>query len=168
MKKIMFITALIFSAATIFANHPGRYAPADRFQNDFRPMSPRGNAYGHYPRHNRPVAPTYHRPVFAPVVQPCAPIAMNNFDFAALRQTIYRAPFESTKLSIFRQALAYNYFTTAQVMDLMGLFYFDSSRLELAKMAYPFTVDPQRYYLLNSAFTFSSSARELGDYLAMR
>lgn len=163
MKKRIIIAVLVTVTQIALAGDNGWKGHEDRYEKGYRQPVPRGNAYGHYRHPNRPFWPVYQ-----PVVQQCAPLPMANRDFADLRLTIHRAAFESTKLNIFRQALAFNYFTTAQVMDLMDLFYFDSSRLELAKMAYNKTVDPQRYYLVNGAFTFSSSARELGDYLAMR
>jgi len=89
-------------------------------------------------------------------------------DFEQLKRTIDNAGFESTRLTIFKQALAYNYFTTAQVRDLMNLFWFESSKLDVAKLAYNKTVDPYNYYLVNNEFNFSSSVNALGDYIAMR
>jgi hypothetical protein len=101
-----------------------------------------------------------------PVV--CGPMAMDMRDFTALKQTIANASFESTKLNIFKQALAYNYFSTAQVTDLMSLFCFESYKLDVAKLAYPKTIDQQNYYLVNNNFSFSSSVNQLGNYIAMR
>lgn len=104
----------------------------------------------------------------APVFVPTGPCAMNVNDFEQLKQTIDNAGFESTRLTIFKQALTYNYFTTAQVRQLMDLFWFESSKLEVAKAAYAKTVDQNNYYLVNNEFGFSSSVNALGDYIAMR
>lgn len=111
--------------------------------------------------------PVNNAPVFVPT-GPIGPCAMNPADFTQLKQTIDNAGFESTRLTIFRQALAYNYFTTAQVCDIMDLFWFESSKVEVAKIAYNKTVDPNNYYLVNNEFSFSSSVNTLNDYIAMR
>lgn len=99
---------------------------------------------------------------------PCGPMAMNPADFMQLKQTLDNASFESTRLTIFKQALTYNNFTTTQVREIMDLFWFESSKLEVAKLAYPKTIDQNNYYLVNNGFSFSSSVNELGNYIAMR
>lgn len=115
------------------------------------PIVPATEPHGHY---------------YEPV--PCGPMAMTATDFQLLKQTIGNGSFESTRLAIFKQALAYNYFTTAQVCKLIDEFWFENSKLEVAKLAYPKTIDPNNYYLVNNSFSFSSSVNELGDFLAMR
>jgi hypothetical protein len=109
-------------------------------------------------------------PVIGPgqPIAPCGPVAMNPNDFMQLKQTLDNASFESTRLTIFKQALGYNNFTTGQVREIMELFWFESSKLEVAKLAYPKTIDQNNYYLVNNSFSFSSSVNELGDYIAMR
>jgi hypothetical protein len=103
-----------------------------------------------------------------PTPVPVGPCAMNPNDFNQLQQTLNNADFESTRLNIFKQALAYNYFSTSQVRELMHLFWFEGTKLEVAKLAYPKTVDQNNYYLVNNEFSFSSSVNALGDYIAMR
>lgn len=127
----------------------------------------------HYPKKpiGRPVINS--RPVLnqvscdAPLV-PCGPVPMNAAQFGQLKAAIDNGNFESTRLNILKQALPYNYFTTAQVRELMDLFWFESSKLEVAKLAYSKTVDQQNYYAVNNSFSFSSSVHELGEYIAMR
>jgi hypothetical protein len=101
-------------------------------------------------------------------VAPVGPMPMSQADFQQLKRTIDQGSFESTKLNIFQQALAYNYFTSGQVREVMNLFSFESSKLEVAKIAYPKTLDQNNYYLVNNEFAFSSSVSELGNYIAMR
>ena len=98
---------------------------------------------------------------------PAGPIAMAPYDFEQLKGTLNNASFESTKMQILKQALPFNYFTTQQVRELMSEFNFESSKLEVAKAAYVKTLDQQNYYLVNNEFSFGSSVRELGEYLAM-
>ncbi len=115
-------------------------------------------------RTQRPVRPVPTQECHVPV----GPVAISNSDFVQLKRTIDNGSFESTRLNIFKQALAYNYFTTSQVCDLMTLFWFESSKLEVAKLSYPKTIDQQNYYLVNNQFGFSSSVIQLGEYIAMR
>lgn len=137
------------------------------------PAEPQVCFYPKHPRPNfHPASVVTNRPTCeqAPVhvQEHCGPVAMCANDFAQLKQTISNGSFEGTRLSIFKQALAYNYFTSAQVRDLMDLFWFESSKLEMAKLAYPKTIDQNNYYIVNNGFSFSSSVNELGEYVAMR
>ena len=106
-------------------------------------------------------------PNHAPIT-PIGPMPMCAGDFSQLKQTITNADFENTRLSIFKQALPYNYFTTSQVRELMHLFWFEGTKLDVAKLAYPKTIDRNNYYLVNNEFSFSGSVDELGNYIAMR
>lgn len=99
---------------------------------------------------------------------PVGPVAMCGSDFNQLKQTIGNAGFENTRLSIFKQALPYNYFTTTQVRELMDLFWFEGTKLDVAKLAYDKTIDQNNYYLVNNEFSFSGSVDDLGNYIAMR
>ena len=90
------------------------------------------------------------------------------FNFKDLLQTIQMKAFESDKVSIARQALVNNRFDTYQIRELLSLFSFEDSRLEIAKAAYNRCVDPQNYYKINEVFQFSSSIRELEDFMLTR
>ncbi len=115
----------------------------------------------HNPKHNHGNSPNH-------CATPVGPMPMSQNDFSQLKHTIDNGSFESTKLTIFKQSLAYNYFSSAQVREVMNLFWFENSKLEVAKLAYPKTIDQNNYYTLNNEFSFSSSVNELGNYLAMR
>lgn len=54
-----------------------------------------------------------------------------------------------------------NYFTSAQVKQLLALIYTESVRLELAKLAYPGVTDPANYTLVNDVLTQQASRDEL-------
>lgn len=101
-------------------------------------------------------------------LQPVGPQPIDPVSFGQLRNTIAAATFENTKLTILKQALVNHYFSSSQVRELMCLFTFESYKLDVAKLAYPRTLDPQNYYLVNNEFTFSSSVDDLNDYIAMR
>lgn len=105
-------------------------------------------------------APPYHTP---PVY---APPYMSDHDFIHLKGTLQRMSFDSSRLRAAKQAIAVNTVTAVQVRQLMTLFSFESNRLELAKFAYHYTYDKHRYFIVNDAFTFSSSIRSLDRYIA--
>lgn len=91
---------------------------------------------------------------------------MSGNDFHTLKMVILNTSFDNSKLIIAKQALAANYVTAKQVFELMKLFSFESSKLEIAKFAYDNTLDKNNYYLVNSAFSFSSSIDELNDWIS--
>jgi hypothetical protein len=91
------------------------------------------------------------------------PMSRQSFDQAV--QSVSDKTFESSKLTIAKQVIAANCLLCRQVKDLMKLFTFESSRLELAKYAYKYTWDINNYYLLNDAFEFESSIDELNTFI---
>lgn len=93
-------------------------------------------------------------------------LVMSDNDFYSLKSVVANASFDSNKLMIAKQAIANNYLTAAQVAELANLMSFESNKLDLAKSAYTFTVDKQNYFLLNNVFSFSSSIRELNNYIS--
>jgi hypothetical protein len=89
---------------------------------------------------------------------------MDIHSFAALKQSIARASFESTRLDIARQVIAKQYITAVQLRELLQLFTFESSKVEFAKFAYPQVIDRQNIFTIYDAFTFNSSISELSRY----
>ena len=86
-------------------------------------------------------------------------------EFFNLKVVISKNPFDSGKLNIIVQAMMHNHFTSGQVLELMQLMTFDSYKLEVAKMMYPKTVDPQNFFMVNNAFTFNSYSANLLAYI---
>ena len=86
-------------------------------------------------------------------------------DLPRLQNSIRRAGFESDKLRIARQAVSSHRVKSNQVYRIMMLFSFESNKLKFAKFAYKHCVDKRNYYLVNDAFSFSSSIRELDNYI---
>ena len=91
--------------------------------------------------------------------------AMNVQAFDQFKQSIGNERFDNTKLSIAKQVISTNYFMSAQVKEIVQLFTFESSKLEIAKYAYKYTLDKGSYFLVNDAFTFSNSKDELMQYI---
>lgn len=94
------------------------------------------------------------------------PWPMDQSTFGAAMGTIQKQSFEDSKLKIAQQVFSSNCLTTAQVTQIMGLFSFEDSKLEFAKFAYGRTYDLGNYFMVNNAFTFSSSVDELNEFIA--
>jgi hypothetical protein len=104
--------------------------------------------------------PQHHMPAFHPHVAPVEAGAFNNMLHALSLQR-----FESTKLNVARQMINTNFFTVEQVGRLMQQFTFESSKLEVAKLAYPQTLDRHQYFMLYGQFRFSSSVDDLNRFV---
>ena len=73
--------------------------------------------------------------------------------FMGLKQAISMQAFDSRRLKIARQAIRYNGISSDQLLQLMMLLSFESSKLKLAKFAYPFVVDKENFFMVNNAFS---------------
>ncbi|MGF1564033.1 MAG: DUF4476 domain-containing protein [Flavobacteriales bacterium] len=85
-----------------------------------------------------------------------------------MRSTIESSSFEDSKMTVAKQATRSKCMTAAQIKQIMGLFTFEESKLDYAKFAYDYCYDVDNYYILNDAFTFSSSIDELNDFIEGR
>jgi uncharacterized protein DUF4476 len=93
------------------------------------------------------------------------PFVLSDVDFQMLVHTIEESPFDKTRLNIAMYAVQNSYVTTSQVVTLMGLMTFESTKLTLAKEAYLMTVDKHRYFAVHNQFTFQSSIRNLNQFI---
>ncbi len=90
---------------------------------------------------------------------------MSNREFERLLCSINEAWFDSDKIRIAKQKIRHTHMSSNQVRRIMETFSFDNTKLKFAKFAYDFVVDPGNYYVVNDAFDFNSSIRELDRYL---
>lgn len=88
-----------------------------------------------------------------------------NLDLVRLQRTLRRASFESDKKRIARQAISSHRVKANQVYQILMMFSFESTKLKIAKFSYKYCIDKRNYYRVNDAFTFSSSIRELDNYI---
>jgi len=88
-----------------------------------------------------------------------------NLDLARLRNSLNRASFDGDKQRIAKQAISRHRVRANQIYQILLMFSFESSKVKLAKYAYRYCVDKRNYYVVNDAFTFSSSIRELDEYI---
>jgi len=93
------------------------------------------------------------------------PWPLSHQDFNGVKNSISSKSFDDTKLTIAKQVISSNCLLSSQVKEIMLLFSFEDTRLDLAKYAYGYTFDIGNYYQINDAFTFSSSIDELNSYI---
>ena len=104
------------------------------------------------------VMPGYNGPVGCPW-------PMSPQDFQDVKNSIASKTFDDSKLTIAKQVISSNCLLCSQVKEIMLLFTFENTRLDLAKYSYGYTYDIGNYYKLNDAFTFESSIDELNEYI---
>ncbi len=90
---------------------------------------------------------------------------MNARVFEQFKQTLRNESFDNTRLSLAKQTIGAGFFTSLQVKEIVNIFTFESNKLEIAKYAYAFTVDKSSYFLVNDAFTYSSSKEDLANFI---
>lgn len=93
------------------------------------------------------------------------PVPMDQQAFSSAKRSIADASFESTKSDITKSVISRNCFTSDQALEIVQLFDFESTRLEIAKQMYPKVYDKGNYYKVNDAFEFDSSKSELSQFI---
>jgi Domain of unknown function (DUF4476) len=94
------------------------------------------NNYPNYPSYNRQIS---------------------DYDFGILKQYVSKEAFDDCRVNITKQAAGNSYFSTAQVRDLMRIYSFDDSKLDVAKYFYNRTIDRNNYYQLTDALSFTTN-----------
>lgn len=93
-------------------------------------------------------------------------IPMPENNFISVLTTIKDQTFDDNKLKLAKQIATVNCLTAMQVKQIMQLFTFESSKLDFAKFAYTRVWDVNNFYVVNSAFTFSTSIDELDEFIS--
>lgn len=91
--------------------------------------------------------------------------AMSNDMFRAAKGAIRNETFDQSKMNLAKQIIGSNFMSAYQVKELVGLFSFEDNKLEIAKYAFPRTVDKNAYFILYDAFSFSSTKEALSVYI---
>lgn len=138
--------------------------------------SPNGNHHSNHPNENfprphqqstqcgfTPSVVAVHRPLAQVPVQV---FPMNAQLFNQLKASIANQWFSDGKMAVINQAVQANFFTTQQVNELINMFSYSSDRLEVAKMAYTKTVDPENYFMVYDSLQWNSSIQNLSNYIA--
>jgi hypothetical protein len=90
---------------------------------------------------------------------------ISNTDLENAKRAINKEPFENDKTKIMFQIIQNNCWSTNQIAQLMKMYPFDKERLNIAKLALDYCVDPKNYYQLNSLLTFGDAKNELINYV---
>lgn len=88
-----------------------------------------------------------------------------NASFQQFLTFLQSQSFDSNKLVEAKKYAAASSLSAQQIKEIAAKFTFDDSRLEFAKAAYTTCWDKANYFLLKSAFSFSSNYDELQDYI---
>ncbi|MCB2380188.1 DUF4476 domain-containing protein [Hymenobacter sp. BT635] len=84
-------------------------------------------------------------------------------DVDALVNTVKSKSFDSSRLSVAKQALEQSVIQADDLTRLLNTLDFENSRVELAKFAYPHVADQQNFYRVYESFQFESSVREVQE-----
>ncbi len=90
---------------------------------------------------------------------------LNPADFNQAKEQIRNESFDNSRLALAKQVVSGNGMNAAQITEICKLFSFENNALEFAKYAYQYCTEPNKYYLVNEAFKYDSSKRELNDYI---
>ena len=76
-------------------------------------------------------------------------------NFNAALATIKKQSFEDTQLKTAKQVIAANCLNVDQIIQIANTFSFEDNKLEFAKFAYDYCIEPRNYFKLNGIFSFS-------------
>jgi len=93
---------------------------------------------------------------------------MSRQDVDRLADAMKSRSFESTKLTIAREALRNSSILAEDLKFILQQFDYESTRVEFAKFAYDYVCDRERFYYVYDIFKFDSSVRELEEYTSRR
>lgn len=99
---------------------------------------------------------------------PLPGMGMNPHEFGEVKAMIENESYDSSRLTLAKQVVSGNHLSASQITEICRLFSFEDNALEFAKYAYPYCVDPNRYYLVNQAFKYESSKSELNKIIGNR
>jgi hypothetical protein len=88
-------------------------------------------------------------------------LCMPTNEFNTALNSIRSDNFESGKLNKAKQIVSRNRMCTAQIIQIVRLFSFESNKLEFAKYAYQYCNDKNNYFQVTDAFSFQSSKDDL-------
>lgn len=93
--------------------------------------------------------------------------AMSDRDFGILLSRLGDESFADDQVGLVRTVSADAWFTVDQVVRLMKAVNFEDTKIEIAVLLYARTVDPNNWYLVYDALTFSSSKASLRQRLGL-
>ncbi|GAB3825631.1 hypothetical protein GCM10028895_35470 [Pontibacter rugosus] len=127
------------------------------------PPLPRYPDYRRYDDRYDPVPPKYEDNYYGS----CRNL-LSSRELDRLMETIRSRDFESTKLSIARDAIRNSSLMAEDLKRLLQQFEYESTKVEFARYAYEYVCDKEHFYYIYDIFRFDSSVRELEEYTSRR
>lgn len=93
----------------------------------------------------------------------CYKMTTSAFDQA--KKAIASKSFADEKMIIFNQIIKTNCVAVSQVRQFMDLFTYEEEKVEVAKKAYPKTVDQNNYFQVNESLTYEDAIEDLNAFL---
>lgn len=90
---------------------------------------------------------------------------MSDYEMNNLMNELEEAWFDSDRLQLAKNRIRNKKVSSEQVLRIIEEFSFESSRLEIAKYAFNYTIDQENYYVVNGGLEFSSSVNELENFI---
>ncbi|MBL7790549.1 MAG: DUF4476 domain-containing protein [Chitinophagales bacterium] len=100
----------------------------------------------------------------APAPKGCI-LPMSSSDFEKGLASVKKQSFAESQMKTAKQMTKVNCLSVKQIRAIMDIFSFEDNKLEYAKFAYEFCTDKKNYFQLTEAFSFSSSADSLNEFL---
>lgn len=93
---------------------------------------------------------------------------LDRYDVERLEDAMKGRDFESTRLTIAREAVRNGSILAEDLRRVLLQFEFESTRLEFAKFAYDSVCDKERFYYIYDIFKFDHNVRELEEFTSRR
>jgi hypothetical protein len=90
---------------------------------------------------------------------------MSDSDFSVFVSKVQGQTFDSDKITFIQTAVRSNWFTVAQITQIIKIFNFDDKKLDVLSSMYPKCTDKNNGYLVLDLFTFSSSKEKARQIL---
>jgi hypothetical protein len=88
-----------------------------------------------------------------------------NQSFQYFLQSVQSCWFDSEKSTLIEQYIASNQLSSGEIYQLLAELDYESSRLQIAKLAYSHCYDSQNYFSIFNLFSFGSSKIELSKFI---
>lgn len=100
------------------------------------------------------------------VVNNDPPCEVNANDMQTIKNQVNKESFNNTKINIAKQAIkSKKCFKTDQINEILKLFPYSSSKLDIAKFAYQYTSDKDNYFKLADSFSFAADKDDFLKFL---
>ena len=98
------------------------------------------------------------------------PLPLTDREFSDILASINKESFDNSKLALAKVAGAgaRGRITSRQVAEMLKVFSFDDRKLECAKQAIDWVIDPNEFHVVYAAFTFDNSKNQLSQFLQAR